>query len=678
MAPPARSRARTAVALAAWLIWTAWVAVHYFTVPADPFVLLDGGELFPAPDWREAAARAVRAIAGAAIVTLAAWGAGTILVRRLRIRFTRHLEGTVVALALGFVAVSLGSLALAAAGVYRPVVVRVVLTLAAIGGIAVRVRRPVESVAAEPRMSGLDRLFTACAVAAMLFALVGALAPEIEYDALWYHLWLPVKWLEAGNAVDIVEEYVALYPLGWDLVSGAAMASAGPPLASGGAPVAAKLLHFLCLPLLAVTTGLLSRELFPRASNRAAAAIAVTAPVAMWEATTAYVDLALAWYIALSAYAVLRYRATGARAWLILGGVTMGMALATKNLGLVALAILGTALLVVEIRAGHRVTRALRTCALVAAIALALGAPWYARAYAASGNPVFPDLYAVFGAEPPDRWDALTERSLQAFKDHFGRGRSAVHVARLPWDVTVHGAAFGGTLGPVFVILVPAAVAGAAAPALLAACAAYALIWASPVSSLQLRFLVPLVPFLAVLAAEGLRRLPRAAGWLVAALLVMNLPPFVEWHEADRRGWSGWLTHVVRTVPVRVVIGSESADDYLARMVPSYRAWRYIDTVLPADARVLTFSGGDHLYSSRRRIWGDATMARQAVWRTPPGLERAARRELERLGVTHVLFDARQLAAGGLRTAAIGSDEMRRCCLEQIYEDGRFVLYRVR
>ena len=48
-----------------------------------------------------------------------------------------------------------------------------------------------------------------------LGGLIGALAPEVEYDSLWYHLWLPKLWLEAGRPVDMVEEYISLWPMTW-------------------------------------------------------------------------------------------------------------------------------------------------------------------------------------------------------------------------------------------------------------------------------------------------------------------------------------------------------------------------------------------------------------------------------------------------------------------------------
>src|SRR4051812_28330886 len=115
-----------------------------------------------------------------------------------------------------------------------------------------------------------------------------------------------------------------------------------------------------------------------------------------------------------------------------------------------------------------------------------------------------------------------------------------------------------------------------------------------------MRFFISIVPMLAALAAEsaasfwdvaesamrGGRRLA-AAG--IVVLLVVDLPPFIGWHERDRVGWNGWLTHVIRGIPAGVVVGAESEDSYLARAVPSYRAWRFIDASISPAGRILTF-----------------------------------------------------------------------------------------
>jgi len=677
-------RVRSACLLAAALAWAAWVAVHYFTLPIDR-LLLTAGPSHPVPFWRDALVRSMHATIGAGGVVLSAWVVGVFVTDFLRLPSNGRIEGALFRIAFGLAALAYGFLALAYLHLYEPSIVRAILLGGAIAAaVVISMRRGTTIRPAIPPLTWVERLYIVCIIGACAFAVVGAFAPESEYDALWYHLWLPSKWLEARGPVDIVEEYVSLYPLTWELLYGAAMAAGG--------PIAGKLMHFICLPLVGVASWLLATRLFPRASAVLAAALAMTTPIVLWEATTAYIDLALTLYVSLAIYSLVRHDDTRDRRWLIAAAVMMGVALAIKHLALVALAVAGGMLFVRESFVRRSIGRGLITAAGFALIALAIPAPWYVRAFAASGNPVFPDLYALFGATPVDRWSAGSERGLDQFRAHFGTARSALNMIRLPWDLTVHSASFGGTLGPAFLILAPVALLRRRIPPAAAVsalfCIAYIAMWASPVSSLQMRFLIPLVPVLAALAAEGAGRLRDAAettvagsGRLAAAglivLLVFDMPPFIGWHEPDRVGWNGWLTHVIRGIPAGVVIGAESDESYLARVVPSYRAWRFIDANVPPASRILTFSGGDQLYGTRMRLWSDASAARAITWDTPPGEESTALAAARRFGITDVLMDKRLIESGSADTLAIASDRMRACCLSKEYEDDRFVLYRL-
>jgi 4-amino-4-deoxy-L-arabinose transferase-like glycosyltransferase len=676
MAPP---RAFAAWALSGFAVWTAVIVVRYFVVPAD-LDFVDGELAYPT-QWREASVDAARAVLGALSVLLAGRGVSALLPRHL-IPAQHPLERLLYLLAVGLLGLSVLFQLAAYLGAYRPLPVAIVVAALALAGTVAAGRDAAQL--RVPYIRGADPYYAAVALIAVSTALVGALAPEIEYDALWYHLWLPSQWLAAGRPVDVVEEYVSLYPLSWDLGYGAALAISGQG--------AAKLLHFACLPLLGATTWRLARELAPGTSATLAAALTVTAPTLLWEATTAYVDLALAWYLALATLALARYHHTNDRRWLWLSALVLGGALAIKHLALVAMAIFAGILSVREWVQTRRLGTSLRTVVLFAALALAVPTPWYARAFAYSGNPVFPDLYSVFGAEPAARWDEVTERNLAGFKNRFGRPRTVANLARLPWDVTMHAARYSGTLGPIFLILIPAALLRGARVryrnVVFAACAAYLVVWASPISSFQLRFLIPIVPILAVVAAAGAQHLaalgrglgtigPRVVTGVLTILLGLNLPFFIEAHDNDRWRSGFWLAHVMGPLPVNVVIGAESREQYLQRRVPSYGAWRFINTQLPAEALILTFSGGDHYYAERPRLWSDATAARPLTWAAPAGSEATVREDLLRRGVTHVLFDRRQLAGGGAEELAITSDRMRRCCLKPVYADDRFEVHEV-
>ena len=411
-------------------------------------------------------------------------------------------------------------------------------------------------------------------------------------------------------------------------------------------------------------------------------------------------------HAAAAAYALARYVVHGQRPWAVVGALQLGLGAATKHLGIVVAIVAVLVFVIAAVRSGRPFRSVMRIAALVALIAALVPTPWYLRSWLASGNPVFPEMYGVFGASPPERWDARTTQGLEHFLERFGRGRSAGALAALPWDVTVHGAAFGGSLGPLFLVLLPVlvlgrrfAVRGLAARGfggspkgwadrirglgwIAAGTAAYVGVWASPISSFQLRFLMPVVPLLALLAAAALERLgsqatkrpgaARLAAGAMVYLAALNLPMFMPLHEPD----SLWLTHVLRTPPVAVVVGRESESDYLRRQVPSFAAWRAIDTRLPVDARVLTFTEGDQLYGHRWRVSHYATAARPAVWDAAAADTASAANALRRLRITHVLFDRRELSRQEAGSLALASPSFQRACASE-FDDGRYWVCRV-
>ena len=636
------------------------------------------------PFLGEAAARAGAGIVGAALVAAAALSAGTLLLRVIGWRAASRGEHVLFAAVSGLLVVSYGSLLLAVMGIYRPWTVAVLIAALCLAGAPLARSSATERASDDPTPPGpisSTAPWLVVSAVALGFAALAALAPEKEFDALWYHLNLPRLWLEAGRPVDLVEDYVSLYPLTWELLFGDGMALGG--------VAGAKLLHFACLPLLAWLAWHAARRYVSHASAPVAVALVVTTPTLLWQAGTAYVDLALALHAAAACFALARFGETDQRAWGIVAALQFGIAAATKHLGVIVTIVALTIYVVSQIRNRRHAGRSLRHALTLGLIAALIPMPWYFRGWLASGNPVFPELFNVFGAFPPDRWDAISELGLANFKAHFGMGRSPADLLALPWNLTVHGALFAGSVGPLFLILVPGLFLTrrrSGLPWLCAGVAAYLAVWASPISSFQMRFLMPIVAPLALLAAAALERIGAVAGRasrigpkvltaVVVLLAIINLPPFMQFHEADRVGWDGWLTHVERAAPVSVVFGRESATQYLGREVPSYPAWQVANQRLPRNARVLTFTGGDRLYARRRLLPYDATMARPAL--SPfAGESHLAIGALHSLGITHVLFDRRVLARMKADTLAIGNAAVQRLCVPE-YDDRRFWLCRL-
>jgi hypothetical protein len=545
--------------------------------------------------------------------------------------------------------------------------------------------------------------WAACALAAVLVGLAAALAPEIEYDAVWYHLYFPRLYLEHGRLVDLPTEYVSLYPMTWELWFGYGLAL--------GAN-AATLLHSACLALTGAAAFALARAAAPAASPWLAAALFVTVPTAIWEASTAYVDLAIALHVTLVLLALVRYGRTRAPQWLVLAAVNLGVALASKHLTLVVVALVcpGLALCVWlgDARTGARGTavararRALAPAVALGLVALAFALPWYVRSWRATGNPLFPELYRVFGPVP-GRWDADAQAGLERFFAHFGYARTLANQLLLPWHLTMHAARFDGTAGPLLLALAPLALLGGLGRAgrwVLAFAVCYLALWASPLASFQFRWIVPALPALAVVAAHGFARLGAAlragggaagrgaalaAGLAVAVLLALQLPTFTRLHVRDvtrENEYAGWLNHTINRVPLGVLAGAESRDAYLARNVAAYRAWRWANRALPPGARVLVWGGGDHLYSRPERVGVFAAAARPTAFALA-GDERAALAGLRRLGVTHLLIERRFLQRNGMAENrwdefALTTPRAFRSWYEPVYQDAECIVYRVR
>ncbi|RPJ70385.1 MAG: hypothetical protein EHM24_15670 [Acidobacteria bacterium] len=250
--------------------------------------------------------------------------------------------------------------------------------------------------------------------------------------------------------------------------------------------------------------------------------------------------------------------------------------------------------------------------------------------------------------------------------------------------MTMNGARFGGSLGPAFLLLLPAMARAAwrdrRACWLAAFAVGYVAFWTSPLSSFQLRFLVPVVVPLSVLASYGTAVVSSSlpAGWRPLALaglglvLVSNLPPFIALHEGDRDR-TDWLTHVAREIPLRVVTGRQAEEDYLRERVPSYGAWQHLRTAVPTAARVLVAGSRHNFYATRELLSIDAPAARLA-WSEDPSRTAAA---LPALRVTHILVERGWLRSLRPPLPALASEAFRRERLTPLYSDGQALVYEV-
>jgi len=690
---PTTLKLRAGVFLALALLWIVFVLTNYYT-QLWQLVLVGRWERpnfygdRALPYLSEALGRAISGLAGAGWLLVSAVILGFLIGRFAGWHYRNWREALPVTAAFGIGSFAYIGLGLAAIGLYRAETLRMLALVPLLGGAGwwlARGRhlpwRPVLHLHVRPRVTWL---WFGCAALAIFFALIAALAPEREYDALWYHLAYPRLYLEQGRLVDLPTDYVSLYPMTWELWFGFGLAAGG--------QAAATLLHFACLPLTAILIFELTRRWLPGVSPWLPVALYATIPTIMWEASTAYIDLALALYVTLVIYGLLSYAERPQLQWLLLSALNLGLALAAKHLALIVLGLACLSLLTRRWLQERNLWRALWPALLLGSLSLCVALPWYLRSLLATGNPVFPLFYSLFGA-PPQWWDAVMDQGLRRFMEHFGPPRTLLNLLTLPWHMTIHAASYDGALGPLFLAVLPLLAFcrwKGVLPWLGAWMVLFVAFWASPLSSFQMRFLVPVAPTLAILGSVAFARLVALARLVAgrrgtsalasgfALLLVLNLPPFTSLHENDRVGWEGWLNSVLHGVPLSVAIGGESRESYLTRTVRSYGVWSFANQTLPQDSRVLTWSGGDQFYSQRARVWALATALRPIVW-AEAGRETEVLQGLYIQGITHLIVDRHfnDFPEEWDKYAILGPVS-RASWYDILYEDRYYMLYRVR
>jgi hypothetical protein len=560
------------------------------------------------------------------IVTLSAWGLGAIVLSPLSV--DAMLEGRpeagplrlALAIGAGLGAMALAMFGLAAAGLlYRPAGIGLVaagLAALALGRPLRVIRRQKETAASQDRWSAWEWALLGLLVLAGIATLGPALAPPEFYDSLIYHLAVPQQYVLQHRMVPIEGNYYAHFPANMGMLY-----ALGLLLRDGSF---AQSLHWLCGALSVLALYGVGRRHLPRSEALLACALFALVPGVMLVSTYAIADLAITLFGTLGLAAVLEWWDSGDRRWLAAAGIATGLAMGTKY----------TAAAVVLLPLAAAVAARPRTtwkgrilgAAILAVTAVLVLSPWLARNLVFTGNPAAP--YFQHGSGTPELSDEIQRR----LPKEAGAAQLAWHVLKGPWNASMRRLGAGGYLGPLFLVLLPALpfvgrLPRIAAPAAIVA-GAGVMCWAA--TTQVTRYLMPVLPAAALLAAMAARRLPRplaaaAVGWPV--LYGLYLYAFL----------------IVTIGSWGAVTGAEPAEEYLARRVSYYPAARFLDS-LPSEAKVLLVGEGRGFYLPRS--------FRASTPFDPPALERYAngaadeRSLLERLkheGFTHLLVSGPEL-----------------------------------
>ncbi|HET9209125.1 MAG TPA: phospholipid carrier-dependent glycosyltransferase [Thermoanaerobaculia bacterium] len=411
-----------------------------------------------------------------------------------------------------------------------------------------------------------------------------ALYPPTAFDATLYHLPFARAFVESGGVPYLLDRRVPVFPQVNEILFAAVMLF-GPDVAAHGV----QLLMTLVSAALAAEWG---RRAFPGRPwvGWLAAALFLGNPIVVYLAGTGYIEAGLTLFVTAGLYCLDRWRSGGGRGWLILAAALTATACDVKYLGLFFLGVAGLGVLLAG--RGRPLPARLRDGLLFGAVGLLFLAPWYLRILAFSGNPLFPFLPGIFGANP---WTPTGVPEPQ--QPH---GNHLAHWLRLPWDLVFRRDLYNQQppFSPFYLPAVPLLLLGAVrhrwVREALALAALYALVFTFlPPDG---RYLEPILPLASVAVAASLaiasdsRRIPRRA---VAALCLLCFLP----------GWlyAGYRMRKQGPLPVTTA----QRESYLLRSLPFYPAVSWLNRTYGSAYTVWGLHAESMAYLARGRFLGD-------------------------------------------------------------------------
>ncbi len=566
---------------------------------------------------------------------------------------------------------------------YLPALIVGIAGIAALGGRALRgVCYDVREAFGRPQGVAGWAIALALAVC-LLWPLCNALRPPHDWDAISYHLPIPQHYLATHGIRYIAYDHHANFPLTMEMLY-----TLGLGLGNDRLPALFHLAtHVLCLLAIA---GLCEGEKKPReaGSKRRGGAksfkhtpalgalLFASIPAAAWEAGTAYVDVALALYLALAVTALVHWWPRPAELhWAALCGAFCGVAMGIKHTGGIALIF---ALLCLGAKALAERKALWRPGAWLVAVALLVGGPWYVRSYVYTGNPVYPfffggrgwpeegtehyraehkshGLYFIAqrvaeGAYRPTRLAApgreepaarsLHERATEAI---FKRG---VPPAPASWALAAYYLAMDprpfwearslcAVLGPAFLGLLPLLLflRPVSRGAKVALCAG--LVWFVTWTHLSqlLRYLLPALALCAPAAAEA------------AALAFARRPLVAQFAKVAVAAMLALPVYICALLLASTLLAPADDDAYLALQLESYPVIKWANANLPPTAKIATYGEPRCYYLKIPYFWADPVhnlIINYAKLADAEDLLEAYRR----VGVTHLLINRTWLKLG--------------------------------
>jgi hypothetical protein len=538
-----------------------------------------------------------------ALTVLLATGSGRKLAGLLGLSDMSESQKTLAGATLGLGLLAVGGTALGAAGLYAPWAASGLLAALWVFGFG-ELKPALESLAPDQSLLRERPIAAMAVVLPLLAALWMCLVPPHQYDSLVYHLGLPAAYVREGRLFAPPGIVYAHFPQYGEMLFTLALLL--------GSDLLAQMYMWLSTVLAIWWIFSLGRREAPMNAVLLAALFIATHSAVLLMSSTTYVEPLVMLWVTAAVLCFERWRELSPaggdhRGWLWLSAAFTGLALGTKYYAGIGAAILGARLLFYCLGEKNRPARVGDLLGFVAIVS-ALFSPWLIKNWMSVRNPVFPFLYKFF-ENANTGWTSELAAGYFSVLTEYGHAHGWFKsLIAMPILLLRNPLRFGGgmdVLGDlgwdVVLWLLPlgawAASKNRTLRGILLYCAVWAGVWFS--TGVVLRFLVVLVPLMALLGAVGLVKLwdilPRwgrfAVGTSVGVMTAAHLFLFVFVHESFSSSSTAF--------------GLETREAFLARRLEYYpcAAWlsgaaRPNDKILVVGEQRGYYLAADHLPST--------------------------------------------------------------------------------
>ena len=483
--------------------------------------------------------------------------------------------------------------------------------------------------------------------------LITALAPPTAKDTLLYHFALPKAFIAQHSNAFIDGNIASYLAMGTEVQYVWAMLLGNIFSARAGEAAAGAIGFLFVAGLLRGAYRWASEIGITRPTSMLVMLTIASIPTAYYVASSGYIDIALALFVTLATYALTRWWKDQTWSWAILIAIFLGAALSIKLTAVFVFAAFALIVLLRAREAKNSVATARgsdpRSAGKIvltgfAALLLAgvIASPWYLRTGLSTGSPVFPFYMSIWKGEA-DGWDVERSNLFQGMNAQYGgEQKNAVDYLLAPVNISViaqpeDARYFDGVLGVAFLIGLPILIwalwkfelpvearIGAGIAAIMC------LFWLF--SSQQLRYLLPIVPVLAIAIAASaetiaakISSIGRVLQYALIAAAICGLLTTAAWF--------------CQKAPLRVALGGETRDQYLTRNLDYYPYYQTLNTDAAPDAKVWLINMRRDTYNIERPVFSDYLFEdwtlRKMVWESRTVQE--LRAKTAAMGVQYVL-----------------------------------------